>query len=72
MKSRACRENIVDQEDTLAFDARGIVYGEGPVQIRETFFFRKRRLRRRRPDPEKTRQSQWDLEMLTQAMRQQE
>ena len=54
MKSCARREHIVDQEDTLVFDARDIVYGEGPVQIRETFFFRKRRLRRRRPDPEKT------------------
>ena len=55
MKGRAGRENIVDQEDAFACDARGIVYGEGPVQIRETFFFRERRLRRRRPDPEKTR-----------------
>ena len=25
------RENIVDQEDALAFDARHIVYGKGPV-----------------------------------------
>ena len=39
MKGRARRENIVDQEDALAFDARDIVYGEGSVQIRETFFF---------------------------------
>ena len=68
MKSRACRENIVDQEDALAFDARGIVYGEGPVQIRETFFSRERRLRHGRFDPEKTRQDQRDLKMLTQAM----
>ncbi len=56
MKGRARCENIVDQENALAFDARDIVYGEGPVQIRETFFFRERRLRRCRSDPEKTRQ----------------
>ena len=56
MKGRARRENIVDQEDALAFDARDIVYGEGPVQIGEAFFFRERRLRSRRSDPEKTRQ----------------
>jgi hypothetical protein len=54
MKGRASGENIVDQEDTFARDARAIVYGEGPVQIRETFFFRERCLRRGRPDPEKT------------------
>jgi hypothetical protein len=72
MKGRAGREHIVDQEDALARDARDIVYGEGPAQIGQTFFFREGRLRLRWPDSEKTRQKQWDLEMLTQAMRQQE
>jgi hypothetical protein len=56
MKGGSGRENIVDQEDALAFDSRGVVYDEGPVQIGETFFFREGRLWHRRPDAEKTRQ----------------
>jgi hypothetical protein len=41
MKGGSGRENIVDQEDALAFDSRGVVYDEGW---------------HRRPDAEKTRQ----------------
>ena len=69
MKGRAGREHVVNQEDALAFDTSGIVYGKGPVQIRETFFSRERGLWHRHFDPEKTRQDQRDLKMLTQAMR---
>jgi hypothetical protein len=68
MKGRACREHVVNQEDAFVFDPSGIVYGKGPVKIRETFFSRERRLRHLRFDPEKTRQDQRDLKMLTQAM----
>jgi len=72
MKRGACCEHIIDQEDAFSFDASGIVYGEGSVQIGKTFFFQERRLRHRQPNPEKTGQEQWNLEMLTQSMCQQE
>ena len=56
MKGRASREDIVDQEDAFVFDTSGIVYGKGPVKIREAFFSRERRLRHRRFDSEEARQ----------------
>ena len=63
MKSGTGCEHIIDQEDALVFDARGIVYGEGSSKICESFFFQEGCLRYRRPNPEKTGHEQRDLKM---------